>query len=240
MGVRLFGMEGDIESYPATPDDFDGAKDYLRVKKDLQYESSEIKKGMDAFRVLKSRYPFIDVYGIDSLRKEQASIKLGTRKMRKQLIEALDDLNSPERLLDQGKTAAYMKYLESHGEKGREILREIKLARTAQGCLATTALDHEGTDFIGPAIHMQLTHMKSTLKDPSFLKAQAGQEFAPNVFAIQYGLAHNGIPKACQKLGVSCIEVNATTLKYSYIQKVHQESEQGLSESRRILKNLKR
>lgn len=240
-GVRLFCVECETNTYPATPDKPGQDRKFNRLaERDLEKMAEKAVNGASSFQILQDEYPFLDVNGVDGYRLTPIDIQLDSRIMLKHLSEKLGILASSKLLLDEEDAKAYMMYLSSHGKEGEEILTHIRYKYAAKLCEASIGMDNEGTDVVGPAIHTQLTHMKRVLKDSSFLKAQGGQQFVPNAFAMQYGLSHTGIPKACQNLGVSCIEVNATMLAKSKLQRMQQITEQDMANCRKILENLKR
>jgi hypothetical protein len=183
-------------------------------------------------------YPTIDVSGVDKHRMRLFKPHSASMRIGKTVMAGLGELSSPNYLLDPERAKHYANYLLNRGKNGRDVLHDIKLSLSAILCAASVMQDHGGIDMATPAIHTMMEHIKGRFSDPNFGQVQSNKEFVSNVFGLQYGYNHSGIPEACNALGITCIELNTTRFTREELDTKETNTNKLLERIRTGLKNL--
>lgn len=231
LGIRFFGSEQGVQHSPATL-----GKASIKPE---QVESM-INSGRPAYEILQEMYPQIDLKGVSEDRMNSANIYGGVKSIADSYGEELAPFMANNLVIDPKGAEAFFTFLMTKGVKGSEILRDLEHYASANLCIHSSSLDDVGPNFIDPAIHVQIKQMRESLKNPDFLKAQKNQPFVPNVFALQYGAMHTGIRTACQRQGLTCIEINATPYPASRHSEMHQEEKSYYLGNQAVIENIRR
>jgi hypothetical protein len=217
LGVRSFGMENREGDYNYSekeeammPADIYKNFNLLGDTEILKQLKTGIDDGYAAFELLHSAYPFLDLYGCDygrsGIRKNIVPVEYQMQNIQNNLA----GVYHPATLLDKDKFAAYKNWL-LEMPQGEKILRDIEYSLYLGLWYFSSTTDDHGTDGTGLAVYAQLKRLQTILSDQNFLNLQ-GDEFASNVFALQFGSLHsisekNGIAAKCQELGITCVQI---------------------------------